>query len=290
MSFHFLTPASVPEVLAALDRYGQEARLVAGATDLGVLLRRGRIRPTHMISLSGVEALRRLEVTDGEVVIGAGVCHRTIEHSPLFAGALAALPEACATVGSVQIRNVGTVGGNLCNASPAADTPPVLLAFDAAATIAGPGGTRRVPLTEFFLGYRQTALQPGELLLDVRFPQPGPRTGSAFEKLGRRKAMEISIACVGALVTLAEDGRTCAEVRIGLGSVAETSIRARQAEAVLRGRELTPESLRAAGQTAAAECRPIDDLRASAGYRRLVVEALVVRALERAGARARTLG
>jgi carbon-monoxide dehydrogenase medium subunit len=286
VSFAYTEATSVAEALRVVSECGPDARLLAGGTDVGVLLRRRRIRPTHLVSIARIPELRHLRETEGCVVVGAAVCHRQIERSPLLTASARALQEACATVGPVQIRNVGTVGGNLANASPAADTPPVLLALGAEVTLAGPAGTRTLPLERFFLGYRQTALAADELIRDVRFPQPPPGTGTAFEKLGRRRAMEISIACVGALLTLEPDGRTCREVRIGLGAVAPTPVRARAAEAALRGRVLTPAAVDAAAREAAAECAPIDDLRASAEYRRLAVEALVRRALHRAATRA----
>lgn len=285
MSFTYLAPTSVEETLALLAQHGPQARLLAGGTDLMVLLRRQKIAPTCLIDVGRVAGLDKLALEDGQIVIGARVVHRQIETSPLFTGALRALPEACATVGSVQIRNVATLAGNLCNASPAADTPPVLLSFGATVRIAGPAGVREVPLEQFFKGYRQTALLPGELLTEICLPAPPPRTGSRFEKLGRRKAMEISIACVAATVTLAPDA-TVAAVRIGLGSVAPVSLRARQAEAALLGQRLTPERLAAAGRAAAAECAPIDDLRATGEYRRMVVETLVARAVATAAERA----
>ena len=289
MSFTYLEPASVDEALTLLAAHGPQDRLLAGGTDLMVLLRRHKIAPTCLIDVGRLPGLNTLATASGEIVIGAGVCHRQIEASPLFRGALQALPEACATVGSVQIRNVATVAGNLCNASPAADTPPVLLTFGARVRLASAAGVRELPLEEFFLGYRSTALQAGELLTEIRLPAPPPRTGSRFEKLGRRRAMEISIACVAATVTLAADDRL-SSVRIGLGSVAPTSLRARQAEALLQGQRLSDELLAAAGRAAAAECAPIDDLRATGEYRRLVVATLVERAVASAARRARGEG
>lgn len=289
MSFIYLEPTSVDEALTLLAAHGPQARLLAGGTDLMVLLRRHKIAPTCLIDVGRLPGLNTLATASGEIVIGAGVCHRQIEASPLFRGALRALPEACATVGSVQIRNVATVAGNLCNASPAADTPPVLLTFGARVRLASAAGVRELPLEEFILGYRSTALQAGELLTEIRLPTPPPRTGSRFEKLGRRRAMEISIACVAATVTLAADDRL-SSVRIGLGSVAPTSLRARQAEALLQGQRLSDELLAAAGRAAAAECTPIDDLRATGEYRRLVVATLVERAVASAARRARGEG
>ncbi len=287
MSMEFVRATSVAEARTVLATEGARARVLAGGTDLLVNLRRRRVEVGTLVAVGHLPELVLLEREGGEVRIGAAVTHRMIEASHLFRGPLRALPEACATVGSIQIRNVGTLAGNVCNASPAADTPPVLLAFDARVVVAGSGGDRTLPLEAFFTGYRSTALDRGDLLREIRFPLPPRGSGSAFEKLGRRKAMEISVACVAAMVSLEDDGRTLQSVRIGLGSVSATSVRARGAESALAGKEATAETLRAAGELASQEIAPIDDLRAGAGYRRSVVAALVARAVARAADRAK---
>ena len=287
MSMQFVRATSVSEARSVLVTEGANARLLAGGTDLLVNLRRGRPEVGTLVAVSHLPELGMLESDGSQVRIGAGVSHRMIERSPLFLGAMRALPEACATVGSIQIRNVGTLAGNVCNASPAADTPPVLLAFDARVVVAGADEDRMLPLEAFFTGYRATALMPGELLREIRIPRPPRASGSAFEKIGRRKAMEISVACVAAMVSLGDDGRTLRSVRIGLGSVSATSVRARGAESLLAGKVVTAETLRAAGEVAAREIAPIDDLRAGADYRRSVVAALVARAVARASDRAK---
>ncbi|NQV06243.1 FAD binding domain-containing protein, partial [bacterium] len=222
-SFH--TPGTVADAVAMKSGFGDTAIFLAGGTDLGVQMRRRIVEPAHLISLGGVDGFRSIDRVGDEIVIGAGVTHRQLETSPLLDGPLAALAEACRTVGSVQIRTVGTIGGNLCNASPAADTPPVLLALGASVSIAGPDGERTISLDEFFEGYRLTAIAADEILIAVRIPVPDGSSGSAFIKLGRRRAMEISIACVGARVDLAADG-AIATAGIGLGSVAATTVRA----------------------------------------------------------------
>src|SRR5439155_24397737 len=177
-----------------------------------------------------------------------------------------------------RLRSAGTVGGNLANASPAADVGPVLLALDARVTWVGPGGERGLPLHDFLSGPGETALAPGELLTRVRFPAPPEHSATAFLKAGRRKAMEIAVVCVAARLTLDAAHERCLEARIALGAVAPTAWRARAAERALEGRAPTPAALRKAGRLAAAECRPISDVRASARYRVLLVEALVPRA------------
>ncbi len=286
MTFEFHEPTSVAEAVALAARFGQSARFLAGGTDLMVQIRRGRVAPRHVVSLHRVPGLDALDV-NGQVRLGSLVTHRRLERSPHFQGRLRALVEGAEVVGGHQIRNVGTVGGNVANASPAADVVPVLLALDAAVTCVGPDGPRTVPLDDFLLGPGLTARRADELLTAVTFPFPPPRSGTAFLKAGRRRAMEISLACVAVRLTLAADGERCADVRIALGAVGPRALRARAAERLLEAQPLTEDQLRRAGQAAAAECQPITDVRASAAYRRLLVETLVSRALERALARSR---
>lgn len=282
----FVEPATIDEAVAIKARLGDDALFVAGATDVGVLLRRHKAHPAHLVSLRRIPELMRFEAHDDGIFIGAGVAHRAVERSSWFPAAYIGLREACETVGSVQTRNVGTLGGNAANASPAADTPPVLMALGASIQLRGPGGPRLLPLEDFFLDYRRTALRPDELVEGFVLPVPDDQTGSAFTKLGRRGAMEISLACVGALVRLDPAGR-CTTVGVGLGAVAPTVVRARAAEDVLRGREPTGEVLAEAGRAAVAAANPIDDVRGTADYRRDVLAVLVRRTLERAVDRAR---
>lgn len=283
MSFEYHEPASIADAVALGARFGEDGRFLAGGTDLIIQMRRGRLAPQHVLSLHRVAGLDEIAV-DGAVTIGAMVTHRALERSPHFQGALRALVEGAEVIGGHQVRNVGTVGGNIVNASPAADVVPVLLALDAEVTCVGSGGERTLPLADFLLGPGRTARRPDELLTALRFARPAPRTATAFLKAGRRRAMEISVACVAARLTLDADGR-CAAVAIALGAVAPTTIRAPEAEAALVGRALTPGALREASRAAAAGCQPIGDVRASARYRRLLVETLVPRALGRCAER-----
>jgi aerobic carbon-monoxide dehydrogenase medium subunit len=279
VSFEYHEPASIAEAVALAERFGEEGRFLAGGTDLMIQMRRGRLAPRHVLSLRRVPGLDVI-VVNGEVTLGSLVTHRVLERSRHFQGALRALVEGAEVIGGHQVRNVGTVGGNIVNASPAADVVPVLLALDAGVTCAGPGGERMLLLADFLLGPGRTARKPGELLTAVHFGTLAPRTATAFLKAGRRRAMEISVACVAARLTLDAD-RRCSAVAIALGAVAPTTIRVPEAEAALVGRALTPGALREAGRAAAAACQPIDDVRASARYRRVLVETLVPRALAR---------
>jgi carbon-monoxide dehydrogenase medium subunit len=280
MSFEYHEPTSIEEAVALGARFGESGRFLAGGTDLMIQMRRGRVAPRHVLSLHRVAGLERIEV-DGAVRLGALVAHRAIEHCPHFQGGLRALVEAAEVVGGHQIRNVGTVGGNIVNASPAADVVPVLVALDATVTSLGPDGERTLPLDGFLTGPGQTARRPGELLTSIRFERLPPRAATAFLKAGRRKAMEISVVCVAVRLVLDAANGRCQEARIALGAVAPTTMRAHAAERTLEGQPLTDEVLRRAGRVAAGECQPIDDVRASARYRRLLVETLVPRAVRR---------
>jgi carbon-monoxide dehydrogenase medium subunit len=287
VSFEYHEASSVAEAVDLGARFGDDGRFLAGGTDLIIQIRRGKVAPRHVVDLHRVPGLGAIE-SNGDVRLGALVTHRAIERCPAFQGRLRGLVEGAEVVGGHQIRNVGTVGGNIANASPAADVVPVLLALDAAVVAVGSDGERTVPLEELLVGPGQTARRPGELLTGVRFAAPGERAATAFLKAGRRRAMEIAVVCVAARLTLDTAGERCVDVRIALGAVAPTTWRSREAERVIEGRAVTPEAFREAGRAAAAGCRPISDVRASARYRRLLVETLVPRALARCLERIRT--
>ena len=280
MSFEYHQPASVAEAVEMGARFGADGRFLAGGSDLVIQMRRGKVAPRHVVDLYRVSGLDRI-ATNGAVQLGALVTHRAIERHPAFHGRLRGLAEGAEVVGGHQIRNVGTVGGNVVNASPAADVVPVLIALDAEVICANPGGGRTMRLDEFLLGPGETAREPGELLTAIRFPMLQGPAATAFLKAGRRRAMEISVVCVAARLTLDATGDRCVDARIVLGAVAPTSWRARDAERGLEGRAPTPDAFREAGRAAAAGCRPISDVRASARYRQLLVETLVPRALAR---------
>ena len=280
MSFDYHEPTSLREAIELGARFGGDGRFLAGGTDLMVQIHRGRVDPRHVISLQRVPGLEAI-AGDGTISIGARVTHRRLERAPDFQGALRGLIEGARVVGGHQVRNVATVGGNIVNASPAADVVVVLLALDARLTCLGPAGERTPALDGFATAPGVTGLGPGELLTRASFPRLAPRSATAFLKTGRRRAMEISIACVAARLTLDADLERCQDVRVALGAVGPTAMRARAAEQYLEGRALTDGAMLEAGQIAAAECRPIGDVRASARYRALLVATLVPRVLAR---------
>jgi carbon-monoxide dehydrogenase medium subunit len=283
--FDLLGPATVEECVRALTERGPDARLLAGGTDLLPQLKNGLVRPRSVIDLSGVAPLRGLELANGAGLrIGAAVTARTLERDPGVVRHYAALAEGAALVGSVQIRNLATLGGNLCNAAPSADMAPPLLALDAEAVIAGPRGRRRVPLTAFFTGVRRTVLEPDELLVEIAVPAPGPGSGGSYARHTPRRELDIAVVGVAAQLTLARG--VCARARVALAAVAPTPVRATAAEQALEGQRVTPAQLDHAAALAVEAARPISDQRGSAAFRRHLVRVLTRRTLTAALARA----
>jgi probable selenate reductase FAD-binding subunit len=280
MGFRLQRPENVGAAIELARELGPEARYLAGGTDLIIQINRRRCTPSDLIALDRIAELSGIDERGDAVDIGALTTMKAIECDARFTGRLGALGEAARVVGGHQIRNVATIGGNVANASPAADLLPVLLALEAEVEICGAERTRRIPLAGLLRGPGVTDLERGELLRRVSFGMPSANSATAFVKAGRRQAMEISIVCVAAFLALDENGRV-RDVRIALGAVAPTAMRATPAEATLRGGEPSAAALQAAGAAAAAHCAPISDVRASAWYRRQLVATLVPRALER---------
>jgi carbon-monoxide dehydrogenase medium subunit len=278
-------PDSLEACLGRLAEHGSNAKVVAGGTDLLPQLKNALLEPRIVVDLSRVPELKQLEARPGELRVGALVSARELELEPGVQPTYQALAEGAALVGSIQVRNLATLGGNLCNAAPSADMVPPLLALDAEAIIAGPRGQRRVCLDEFFLGVRRTVLAPDELLVEVVVPNPGARSGGHYLRHTPRRELDIAVVGVASQVTLAEDG-SCAKARIALASVAPTPLRAEQAEAALQGQQLTPELIEQAAELAIQAARPISDQRGSAEFRRHLVRVLTRRTLQRALARA----
>ena len=284
-AFDVVVAHSLPHLLDILAEY-PSARLVAGATDFIPLVRAGRWRPDPAVDITGISDLRYLRVNQSFVEIGALVTHGELATSRLVRKNALALAQAAGSVADPQIRSRATLGGNICTASPAADAIPALLALDAEVNLLSPGGTRVLPLERLLLGPGLTALATDEVVLGVRFRILGPQAGSSFVKLGRRSAMAISVANAAAVIELEPDGRI-STARLALGSVAPTVVRCRAVESALAVQEGTaPIPMGAAFATAAhlvAEAiRPIDDVRASAAYRRAVAPEIARRALESA--------
>jgi CO/xanthine dehydrogenase FAD-binding subunit len=270
-------PTSLPDVFDALDEF-PDAHLLAGGTDFMVEVNFGHRRPRSVVALRRVAELDGYDIGDDEVVIGAGTTWSVIEHE--LADVLPALAAAARTVGSPQMRNAGTIGGNLGTASPAGDGLPVLAAHEASVVLASRTGTRELPVAEFVTGVKRTALAPGEVITQVRVPRvDGPQH---FLKVGTRNAMVISIVC-GALAI----DRANRSVRLGLGSVSPRPLRATAAEEFIAAQidwstmTAAPEAVRHFGELAADAASPISDHRSTSAYRSHAVSVIARRALER---------
>lgn len=284
--FDYLIPTSINEAISLHESYGERAKYIAGGTDVMVKIKEGKISPQYMISLRHLQGLDHIIYEKGELRIGAMVTHRMLELSPVIRKEFPILIDAVENIGSVQIRNVATIGGNIVNAVPSADGAIPLITLGAEVRIIGPKGERAMALEDLFIGPGQTLLKRGEILLEFVIPKLPPHTGAAYWKHARRAAMELPILGVAVLISLDDDMKTCTEARIGLGVLAPTPMRAKNAEAILKGKKVDDEILKKAGKAAAQECKARDSVRGKAWYRRDMVELFVQRmaivAMERA--------
>lgn len=279
--FDVSQPLSVAEAVADLRQGGELAQPVAGGTDILRDLRLGNKRLELLVSLdrvNGLSGLQRLD--DGTISIGATTTMALLASETAVRAHLSALGDAAGWMGSPQVRNRATFGGNLCNARPCADTAPPAMVLGAQLVLQGPGGSRRVPADDFMTGPGQTLRSHDEILQAIHFPAPAPHSGSAFATATNRKAVEITITSAAAWLRLEEAGGPVAEARVALGSVAPRPIRAPSAEAELAGKVADEAVLQAAARAAVADATPIDDLRATAWYRQQMVEVMVRRVLQ----------
>jgi carbon-monoxide dehydrogenase medium subunit len=290
--FDYYSPATVEEAVALLGELGEFARPIAGGTDLVVQMKEGRTKfhyPDMVVNLSGISGIKGIEFSENDGLrIGAAATMSDVAGNAIVRERYPALAEGAGVVGSLQTMNMGTIGGNVCNAAPSADTAPPLLAYEAQAVIVGRHGRRSLPLGELFAGPGATTLEQGEIVAEFRLPTPPSATGGAYQRHTPRKQMDIAVVGVAAVLTL-QDGRI-SRPRIALGAVAPTPIRATAAEAILEGQTPSPGLFAQAAESAAAECSPIDDIRASAEYRRHLVKVMTDRILLLAGSRRAEVG
>lgn len=292
MRFDYFEPTSLEEA-SGLLREGKGARkALAGGTDVVIQLRRRVVRTDGLVNLKRIPELSGWTCEPGRGLrLGACTPMRDLETSAAVGDRFPSIREALQVVGSLQLRNLASVGGNLCNASPSADTAPPLMALGAMASLWTEGSRREtVSVENFFEGPGASVLGPGGLLLAVEVPEPEPFAGDAFERFTPRSAMDIAIASAAAAVTLDAAGQRVRAVRIALGAVAPTPIRAFRAEDLVREKEPNPKLLEWAGAAAMEECRPIDDIRGTAAYRKELIRILVQRVLRQAVERARAGG
>jgi carbon-monoxide dehydrogenase medium subunit len=271
---HYFRPTSLKETLHLLTSYSGSARILAGGTDLLIQQALQSSPETAVVSLRDIEDLRQIEqAAEGEIFIGAMLRHEEVAQSALVNKYFPALAKASGWVGSPSIRSLATIGGNICNGSPSADTAPPLLAYEAKAIIVSPSGERAIDIEDFFTGPSTNILKGGEILKAFLLR---PKSGwiADYEKLGLRKAMEIAI--VNVCVTMAADEhKRCSGIRIALGAVAPTPIRAKKAESILKDKRVTPDLIQKCADVAVEEIKPISDIRASAEYRKEMVRFLV---------------
>lgn len=273
----YLAPQTLSEALDILEQHTEGVHIIAGGTDLVPRMRSRVVEPTLLVDLRLLD-LSGIAGSERGIRIGTYATHTDILESELLAELCPALVEAAADIAGPPIRNRGTVGGNLVNASPAADLVPPLMVYGAVVVLEKKDETREIPLEDFFTGPGQTVLLPGEILTEIRIPAIPSNTTSKFIKLGKRKAMAVAVVSVAARLTLDEFGKI-AQARIALGSVAPTPIRARLAEAILEGQQPSEELFALAGLTASSESSPISDIRSSGDYRKKMVAVLTRRAL-----------
>jgi carbon-monoxide dehydrogenase medium subunit len=265
--FDFLAPKSLNAALHAIHGNGENYRLLAGGTNLIANLRAGDIVPQLIVDIGGIKALKYIKKDKDTINIGSLVTIVELLDSPIIKNHALVLWEAARNFAGPLVRNRATVGGNLVDASPAADSAVPLLALKASVKLQSLKGSRTLGLDNFFIDYRKTAIKSGEILIEVAFPIPPPASKQAYCKVGRRNAMAISVA--SAAMVLRMNGNSCADASIALGAVAPIPFRARKAEALLLGKVPDEKLAMKCGETIAAETKPIDDIRASAEYRRL---------------------
>lgn len=287
-AFELVTAKDSRHAVALLAEHGPSVRILAGGTDLLAELKSAPAVPHVIVDISRAEDMKAIAVTDEGLSIGALVTHTEIMRSPRIREMFPALVDAAHTIGAVQTRNLGTLGGNLVTGVPSMDSGPTLIALDALVTVAGPTGRRQMPLSGFFVGPRKTILKTGELLVEIVIPRQNLGKPAHFLKSGLRKGQALALVNVAASLWVDWDKHVFVAPRIALGAVAPTIIRATKAEACLEGRAITAEAMAEAGRVAVGDAKPIGDFRASAEYRRDLIAVLAKRALESAYAQAKS--
>lgn len=264
-TYQVISPSKLAEALEVLARDRGAWKPFAGGTDLMVLLEAGRLPHKNYVNIWNLKELRGIEVTDSQITIGALTTYTDVQNHPVLQEEFPMLCQAAKETGGIAIQNRGTLGGNIVNASPAADSPPALLAYDAELELVSKAGARRIPYSGFHKGYKQMDIRPEELLRAIRLPRTAKGLTHYYRKVGTRKAQAISKVCLAALAGV-KDGKFD-HVRIALGSVAPIPIRCFKTENAVNGQPLNGQTIAAATQSLAAEISPIDDIRSTKDYR-----------------------
>jgi CO/xanthine dehydrogenase FAD-binding subunit len=282
IDFEYFAPTSLAAALSLLEDHKKGMKVLAGGTDLIVQMKDGRARPAAIVDAKNIPELNRLGWNGDKVFhIGAAVPLSKIIAFPTVRERFGILQQACSLIGSGQIRNRATLGGNICNAAPSADTAPPLLCLGAKAVITGPGGKRTVPMNDFFRGPGQTVVGSNEILVEVEIPAPPSASAGCYLRHTPREEMDIAVVGVASFL-VGSGPRQCREARVALGAVAPTPVMVPQTAALLAGKTLSDKLIEAAAEMAAAAASPVSDVRGSADYRREIIRVLVRRSLQTA--------
>ncbi|KUO75331.1 MAG: xanthine dehydrogenase [Desulfosporosinus sp. BRH_c37] len=286
--FEYFAPKTPAETLELVARLGSKAKILAGGTDLLVVMKAKAISPDYLIDINGVEAFKGIICEPGKgALIGTTTKLAEIQFSEEIKAKYPALAYAAGEVGSAQVRHMASLGGNSCNASPAAETPTPLVAMGAKVVLSNISGERELPLEEFILGVRQLDLAEGEMLTKFILPEPVQKSACRYAYMGRRDAMEIDCVNMAVNIELENDGETVKEVKLVMGSVYPRPLVSKEVPALLLGQKLSEQLIEKAAEAAQGEAKPIDDIRASAEYRREIVKVLARRLLIEAYAAAK---
>ena len=287
IDFQYHNSGSMREAFELLDRYGNDARVIAGGTALVLQMKQRLAQPEHVIGLRRIPGLSEIRrEADGQVLIGSMTTHRQIETDPLLKERLPLLPSTFRQASTPRIRSMATLGGGLAHGDPNQDPPPALIALGAQAVISSSTGERLLPVEDLFIDYFETDLRPGEIMTEVIIPPLPSGTGGVYLKFLPKTVDDYATVSVAALVTKGE-GNTCQDVRIVLGAVGVTPVRATDAEAVLRGKTLDEKNIQACGEAVSDAVDPLDDFRGSASYKRDMAEVFTRRAVQQAAAASR---
>jgi len=263
-SFQYHAPGSVDDAVALLSKLGDDAKLLAGGHSLLPMMKLRFAEPEHLVDINNIESLKGIREENGEIIIGAMTCENALINSTLLQQKCPLLPEAARLIADPQVRNRGTIGGDIAHGDPGNDHPALMLALDASFTLVGPNGSRQVAANEFYLGTFYTALEVDEILTEIRFAVPSAGSGAAYHKL-KRKTGDFATAAAAAVIEMSGD--TCSSASIALTNLAPTALRASDAEAVLIGQVITEELIEQAAQKVMAVCDPADDQRGDAEYK-----------------------
>jgi carbon-monoxide dehydrogenase medium subunit len=283
-SFQYHAPGTVDDAIALLSQYGDEAKLLAGGHSLLPMMKLRFAEPEHLVDINNIESLKGIREENGEIVIGAMTSENALINSALLQKKCPILPEAARLIADPQVRNRGTIGGDIAHGDPGNDHPAIMMALEATFTLVGPSGSRQVAANDFYLGTFYTALEADEILTEIRFAPQSPNTGASYQKL-KRKTGDFATAAAAAVIEMS--GETCQKVRIALTNLGPTALRASDAEAVLTGQVITDELIDQAAQKAMDICDPAEDLRGDAEYKTHMGGEMTRRAIRTAVKRAK---